>query len=328
MKIKEEFHITSHSLQYNRKYGKIKESENADSSSIYTRTANAIENTIKNEEVNVDQLQALADVLEKKTENLVQIDQKIMDIMVEEDFTEEEINEEYENSSEYEEKMYFYRRRIESLMQRLKPIVSDSTSESYATVVTNEERKKQKKYKLPKIEFTKFGGDLKEWLAFWAQFEKNHKDEDIADEDKFHYLRQGTIENSKAREVVDSFPMTASNYPKVVKHMKERFGNEDMLVELYIRELLRLVLSNALNQSKKMSLSSLYDKLETQLRALESLEVTRNEFVAILYPLVESCLPEDILRAWERYRILPMNQSQPQIDRLSFDAIPQKRSEK
>ncbi|XP_037049621.1 uncharacterized protein LOC119083915 [Bradysia coprophila] len=279
----------------------------------FTKTANAIEEILKEKEINIDQLQALGDVLDKKAESLVQLDQKIMDTMVEEDLPEEQINEEYEKSSEYEEKMCFYRRRIESLMQRLKPIASDTNSDVFGTVVSRQ--KTEKKYKLPKIEFTKFKGDLKEWLAFWAQFQKIHKDEEMADEDKFHYLRQSTEESSKAREVVDSFPMTAENYPKVVKHLKERFGNKDMLIEYYVRELLRLVLSNALNQSKKMSISSLYDKLETQLRALESLNVTRDEFVAILYPLVESCLPEDILRAWERHRFLPLNREE--TDRLS-----------
>lgn len=66
---------------------------------------------------------------------------------------------------------------------------------------------------------------------------------------------------------------------------------------------------------KKMVISSLYDKLETQLRALEALLLTKNEFVAILYPIVESCLPEDLLRACERHQIIPANGVK--IDRLS-----------
>lgn len=177
---------------------------------------------------------------------------------------------------------------------------------------------KMKKYKLPKIEFTKFGGEIKEWLSFWAQFEKIDNGEDLADEDRFHYLRQSTIENSKAREVVDSFPMTGANYPKVINHMKNRFGNKDTLVEVYVRELLKLVLSNAINPTKKMVISTLYDKLEAQLRALESLDVTRDKFAAILFPLVESCLPEELLRAWERHRIVPIStEGDVRADRLT-----------
>ena len=111
----------------------------------FTKTANAIEDVMKEPEVNVDQLQALADVLERKTENLLQLDQKVMDEMVEGDLSDEQIAEEYERASEYQDKMCFYRRRIESLMQRLKPIASDIVSEAYGTVVSQVGRKIEKK---------------------------------------------------------------------------------------------------------------------------------------------------------------------------------------
>ncbi|GFV20598.1 uncharacterized protein TNCV_776441 [Trichonephila clavipes] len=78
-----------------------------------------------------------------------------------------------------------------------------------------------------------------------------------------------------------------------------RFGQEDVLIQVYVRELLKLVLQNA--EVNKVNLSSLYDKIEAQLRALESLGVTKEKYAAMLFPLVESCLPVEILRAWERY---------------------------
>ncbi|GFT24904.1 integrase catalytic domain-containing protein [Nephila pilipes] len=49
--------------------------------------------------------------------------------------------------------------------------------------------------------------------------------------------------------------------------------------------------------------ATLYDMLETKLRALESLGRTKEKFADFLEPLVESCLPENVLRAWERSRI-------------------------
>jgi len=45
---------------------------------------------------------------------------------------------------------------------------------------------------------------------------------------------------------------------------------------------------------------SIYDKLETQLRALETLGVTTDMCAAMLFPLVESSLPEETLRIWQR----------------------------
>ncbi|KAJ8939438.1 hypothetical protein NQ318_010622 [Aromia moschata] len=49
-----------------------------------------------------------------------------------------------------------------------------------------------------------------------------------------------------------------------------------------------------------MDLSTLYDKIETQLRALETLGITSDKCAAMLFPLIMSCLPEDLIRVWQR----------------------------
>ncbi|GBM18020.1 hypothetical protein AVEN_238409-1 [Araneus ventricosus] len=48
------------------------------------------------------------------------------------------------------------------------------------------------------------------------------------------------------------------------------------------------------------NLCALYDNLEQQIRALETPGVTTDKSAALLYPLVESCMPEDFLKAWQR----------------------------
>lgn len=257
------------------------------------------------------------DTIERNTERLMTLDKSIMDKMAESGATEEEMQKEIDGITGYEEKYFLCRRKMEMKMQSFYESKADENDDGTSIVSSRDGRPREKRYKLPKIEFIKFGGELREWLPFWAQFQKIHTDEDMPNEDKFHYLRQSMLENSKAREIVDSFPMTAENYPKVIRHLSDRFGNKDTLVEVYVRELLKLVMANVLNASKKTAIATLYDRMETQLRALESLQVTRNDFVAILYPLVESCLPEEILRAWERHRIIPTTSSADRIDKLS-----------
>jgi len=64
----------------------------------------------------------------------------------------------------------------------------------------------KRKFKLPTIEFKKFGGDIKDWLTFWEQFKKIDRDSDIDEADKFQYLPQATSPNTRAWEVVESFP--------------------------------------------------------------------------------------------------------------------------
>jgi hypothetical protein len=53
-------------------------------------------------------------------------------------------------------------------------------------------------------------------------------------------------------------PPIASNYNKAVECLTARFGREELLVEFYVRELLKLTM--AMNSKEdKITLSSLYD---------------------------------------------------------------------
>ncbi|GFV42461.1 uncharacterized protein TNCV_289481 [Trichonephila clavipes] len=107
---------------------------------------------------------------------------------------------------------------------------------------------------------------------------------------------------SKAEILVLSFPATAANYPKAIDQLKERFGREDLLVQIYVRDLLNLVMKNAATGRAKTDLPLLYDELESKLRSLESLGKTQDKYGDFLTPLVESCLTEEVLVAWERSR--------------------------
>ncbi|GFU87550.1 uncharacterized protein TNCV_2934721 [Trichonephila clavipes] len=50
--------------------------------------------------------------------------------------------------------------------------------------------------------------------------------------------------------------------------------------------------------------SSLYDELESKSRALESLGRSQEKYGDFLSPLMEFCLPEEIIIAWKRFRNL------------------------
>ncbi|XP_015438745.1 PREDICTED: uncharacterized protein LOC107193756 [Dufourea novaeangliae] len=136
------------------------------------------------------------------------------------------------------------------------------TSEPHHRVPAGAEKKIMK---LPRIELPKFNGSVKEWLPFWSQFKKIHDDQTIGRGDKFQYLLQAIVAGSRASEL-----------------------------------LLGHVLQNAVKGNKRPSLASLYDKLESYIRALETLGVATDKCAAMLYPLVESSLPEEVLRAWQR----------------------------
>ncbi|GFV75547.1 DUF1758 domain-containing protein [Trichonephila clavipes] len=115
------------------------------------------------------------------------------------------------------------------------------------------------------------------------------------------YLVASVEPESKAERLILIFPATAANYPNAVDQLKERFGR-DLLAQIYVRDLLTTVMKNAVSGRAKTDFSRLYDELEGKLRARESLGRRQEKFGDFLAPLVESCLPEEVLMTWERNR--------------------------
>ncbi|GFY35955.1 putative RNA-directed DNA polymerase from transposon X-element [Trichonephila clavipes] len=205
-------------------------------------------------------------------------------------------------SGEYEDdfnKAEKYRDKMNQLSAELEYAVNKSLNKPQSEAEISQGN--TRKFKLPKLELTRLNGDTKDFLNFWSQFEKIHIDSNIDDDDEMHYLIQCSVPGSKMFSLVSSFPPTKENYRKAVQQVKERFGR-DLLVQIYIRDLLGLVMQNATGKIK-LYLSELYDVLKSKLLVLESLGRTQEKFADFLETLVESCLPEAVLRAWERCRI-------------------------
>nr|XP_042912338.1 uncharacterized protein LOC122272568 [Parasteatoda tepidariorum] len=190
-----------------------------------------------------------------------------------------------------------YREKLDSVRVRVKRILN---SRELKDKKDNSVKNEKTKLKLPEIELVHFSGEVKDSLHFWSQFSRIHENKSMDDEDKFQYLIQCVTAGGRAREIVDSYPPTADNYCKVIESFKSRFGREELLIEYYVRELLTLVVKNATNLRNKMDITQLYDKLESHLRSLESIGMTSDKYAAMLFPLVESCIPEENLRVWLR----------------------------
>ena len=63
-----------------------------------------------------------------------------------------------------------------------------------------------------------------------------------------------------------------------------------------------------INEKSKIDLLTLFNKIQTQFRALESLGLTQNKYAHILFPLVESALHTDLTKNWERQKsMIPDN---------------------
>ncbi|UYV76825.1 hypothetical protein LAZ67_14002109 [Cordylochernes scorpioides] len=88
------------------------------------------------------------------------------------------------------------------------------------------------------------------------------------------------------------------NYPKVIETLTERFGRPELLQQVYVRDLIRLMIDCSSKQQLKVT--SFYDELVTHLRALESLKIEARQMSAFIFPMIEACLSEELMKAWQR----------------------------
>jgi len=157
-----------------------------------------------------------------------------------------------------------------------------------------------------------------EWLSWRNQFKRIHDDDELHEADKLKYLSQAMETKSKAEELIRPYPQAAENCPKAVQALRERFGKPKILKRVYVRELLKIITQNS---SGQMKIGATYDKLEANLKALESLGITPDQMHVILFPMVESCLPGDILVAWQRSPNYTKEDKEANPPRTEFDFL-------
>ncbi|XP_031356634.1 uncharacterized protein LOC116180669 [Photinus pyralis] len=270
----------------------------------FTKAYNALEVLLAGDSTKVVEVKISWQLLQERYETLVKTTEGLHCRMsADEEISQENLTVDMDEAEKYTRKFLTGKYAVEETLQLLEPSPSSASVQSTpggtTTGVINIPVT-AKKMKLPVINLIKFGGSTREWLRFWGQFQKIDLDAQMSTEDKFEYLIAAMVPGSRAAELIARFPPTGDNYAKAVDSLKNRFGREDLLVEVYIRELLTLVLQNAKRGINRDALGSLYDKLESHMQALATLGVTTDKCAAMLYPLVESALPEELLRTWQR----------------------------
>src|SRR5436190_4858357 len=113
------------------------------------------------------------------------LNQQIFDSLLEED--DDLLIKELESADEYSSKFKISELLVEQACQNVK---TESCAGSDGILQVE-----KRKFKLPTLEFKKFGGEIKDWLPFWGQFKKIHEDPDIDSDDKYQYLIQATFPN-------------------------------------------------------------------------------------------------------------------------------------
>lgn len=265
--------------------------------SSFTKTVNTLKQKLGEEEVDKGVLVDKFGKLQKLCRDIEELNELILAGIIAAGGKQEAVNNEMETWETYGDEYILISRLVNEKLSVEEEGGNARSRSGSGTVLAD----KTKQYKLPKIELRKFDGELLNWLPFWSQFEKIHEDPDLHDSDKFQYLVQCMKPGTRGQEFIESYPMSAKNYPKAIAALKERFGKSDLLIEVYVRELIKLIVSNVNpDNADKLPLSQLYDKLSAQLRALESLNICTEKNACWLYPMIESSLTGEVLKAWQR----------------------------
>ncbi|KAJ0175107.1 hypothetical protein K1T71_009248 [Dendrolimus kikuchii] len=265
-------------------------------------------------------ISALLEKFNKHYEELSNINNTILNIWLEdENHNEHDMNADLDSNEEYENRYYILKHRSVKILNICNTPASShkdvSVRDSDGSKSNNSNKSRRRYLKLPKFELPTFDGQIKNWIGFWAQFRKINDDNELDNDDKMHYLLQSMEKGSLARDMVESFPPCGENYKKALEHLKERFAKEELIIDHYVRELLQLVTGK---NTSKLPISSLYDKIMTRIMALESLGLTQDKYSCFLFPLVESALPDDLIRAWNRSQFCKEKREKPLSMLLQF----------
>ena len=141
--------------------------------------------------------------------------------------------------------------------------------------------------KLPKISIQKFDGDIASWNSFIETFEAAVDSKDnLTSVEKFTYLK-GYLSGS-ALQCIEGFPLSHDNYSEALKLLKERFGNIQVIISTHMNKLINLERVTSCNV---IQLRQLYDKIETNVRALNSVGIDAEHFGPLLIPIVVEKIP-------------------------------------
>ncbi|GFT19432.1 uncharacterized protein TNCV_2533431 [Trichonephila clavipes] len=108
-----------------------------------------------------------------------------------------------------------------------------------------------------------------------------HDNNSLNSIDKFTYL-EGLL--GSALVTVEGFAITAENYAKAVEILKDRFRRKDAIINSHMQKLLSVTPLKRSDDTKV--LRQFFDMCQTQIRSLESLDVSFESFSNVLCPLI------------------------------------------
>jgi hypothetical protein len=108
--------------------------------------------------------------------------------------------------------------------------------------------------------------------------------------DKLNYLNS-LLENTAA-DAISGLTLTSGNYNEAIVILKKRFGNKQLAINKHMDILLNLYPVTSVHDLK--GLRSLYDTVESHIRALKSLGIPSQSYGNLLCPMLMNKLPQEL----------------------------------
>jgi hypothetical protein len=108
--------------------------------------------------------------------------------------------------------------------------------------------------------------------------------------DKFNYLK-GCLKG-EALSAVAGLALNSENYKEAIDILKDRFGNEQVLISAHMESLLRI--SKIKSRDNVKGLRMLYNHVESCVRNLKSLKLDTTGYGSLLIPILKDRLPDEI----------------------------------
>lgn len=167
----------------------------------------------------IGELEELLDLLLEQTEEL-----KLANQNIEQKIDINELDEELDTCTAYSVKISSMKSKMKRAIKRgtaneavsaptsqvSTTSPSDSQSPAHATSTTSYQAQAATT-RLPKLEISKFNGDLRSWQKFWSEFESTiHKNSALPEIDKFKYL--SSYLTGRAAAAIEGLTLTDRNY--------------------------------------------------------------------------------------------------------------------
>ncbi|UYV68021.1 hypothetical protein LAZ67_5002829, partial [Cordylochernes scorpioides] len=253
--------------------------------SYLTKTCNKIESGLDTLRIELEEL------LEQLNESFNEL--KLVDHEIETLLETDDLERELQGVEEYREKYITWRFRANKKIRQ-----SDFHGENIPNSNSRIDENEMRHYvsscttvKLPKFMISKFNGNLSEWLTFWNSFDAAiRQNNSLNPIDKFNYLK--SYLGRTALNTVKGFALSADNYEKAIKLLKDRFGREDILISRHMNNLLSM--RPLKTSSDVRTFRKLFDNLSVQISSLESLNVYIDVYGQLLCLIIIKLLPADL----------------------------------